>query len=328
MLASHTDVMPAGDLADWSVGPFGDEIKDGRIYGRGANDNKFGIASSFMALKAILKSGIELSGDVVLEAYCDEEYGGGNGALAAGLKHSCDAIINTDGGNFEVWSCSMGGGVFEIGVEIVLPQDSSVLAVDALLTVREELLPFIERRHAELRDDRYFKGTDMERSAFRFYEFLAGDGGLGCNLGRGKLSFVFYTNKPEEAIGRELADTETRISERLEKIGVKTTGFKPRSRFFHCLCLPDEDETLRTVLSSAQDACGKPVKISGACLSDLSVFLKYGSPVSLSFGLVRDFKLCGGAHQADEFVEQDKLLEHCKALALFLLRWCGANEAD
>ena len=163
-----------GDIAQWSVEPFGGEIKDGRIYGRGANDNKFGIASSIMALKAIQECGIELESDVVLEAYCDEEYGGGNGALAAGLKHKPDAIVNMDGGNYEIWSCSMGGQVLGIEVKALQPQDSSALIVDALLVIREELKPFIKNRH-EIRQDQYFAGTRWAFS-FSFYEFLAGDG--------------------------------------------------------------------------------------------------------------------------------------------------------
>ena len=327
MLAAHTDVMPAGDPEQWSVDPFGGVIKDGRIYGRGANDNKFGIASSIIAFKAIRECGIELENDVVLESYCDEEYGGGDGALGASLKHKCDAIINMDGGNYEIWSCSVGGQVMEIGVEALQPQDSSTLAVDALLVVREELGQFIDHRHAELKADRYFAGTDMERSAFRFYEFLAGYGGIGCNLELGKLNFVFYTDKTQEQIRAELDETTARINARLEPMGVRTDGFKPLSRFFYCLSVPDEDVTLQTLKKSAEEAAGHPVKISGACLSDLSMFLKFGSPVSMNFGILRDFRLYGGAHQFDEFVEQKELHEHCKAIALFLLRWCGAHEA-
>jgi acetylornithine deacetylase len=325
MLAAHTDVMPVGDIAQWSVEPFGGEIKDGRIYGRGANDNKFGIASSIMALKAIQECGIELESDVVLEAYCDEEYGGGNGALAAGLKHKPDAIVNMDGGNYEIWSCSMGGQVLGIEVKALQPQDSSALIVDALLVIREELKPFIKNRHEELRQDRYFAGTDMERSAFRFYQFLAGDGGLGSNLDIGKMSFVFYTNQSEEQIRKELNEVLNRANPRLEKMGVRAGGFQPLSRYFHCLSLPDEDETLQTMKKAAEEIVNRPVKISGACLSDLSVFLKYGSPVSFSFGIIRDFQLYGGAHQYDEFVDQKEFHDHCKALALFLLRWCGAH---
>ena len=327
MLAAHTDVMPSGDISQWSVDPFGGVIQDGRIYGRGANDNKFGIASSIMALKAVRECGIVLENDVILESYCDEEYGGGNGALGASLKHHCDAIINMDGGNFDIWSCSAGGQVLEISVQSQEPQDSSFLVVDALLVIREELQGFIQNRHAELGADRYFFGTDMERSAFRLYEFIAGYGGIGCNLDLGKLSFVFYTNQSQAQIYSELDEAYRRITRRLNQINVITEGFQPRSRFFHCLSLADEDLTLQTLKKAAEDVTGNQVKITGACLSDLSIFLNHGSPASLNFGILRDFQLYGGAHQYDEFVEQRQLREHCKAIVLFLLRWCGAHEA-
>jgi succinyl-diaminopimelate desuccinylase len=45
VFAGHTDVVPPGDLARWRFDPFGGEIADGRIYGRGASDMKGGIAA-------------------------------------------------------------------------------------------------------------------------------------------------------------------------------------------------------------------------------------------------------------------------------------------
>ena len=41
----HTDVVPIGDIADWTVDPFGAEIKDGFMYGRGSTDMKSGVAA-------------------------------------------------------------------------------------------------------------------------------------------------------------------------------------------------------------------------------------------------------------------------------------------
>ncbi len=43
--AGHTDVVPVGDPADWSVDPFGAEVVDGVLYGRGAVDMKGSIAA-------------------------------------------------------------------------------------------------------------------------------------------------------------------------------------------------------------------------------------------------------------------------------------------
>ena len=41
----HTDVVPVGDEAAWTVPPFGGVIKDGQIWGRGATDMKSGVAA-------------------------------------------------------------------------------------------------------------------------------------------------------------------------------------------------------------------------------------------------------------------------------------------
>lgn len=321
MLAAHTDTMPLGDPSIWTVDPLGGVMRDGRIYGRGASDNKFGIASSILAMEAVQACGAALESDVVLESYCDEEYGGGNGALAASLRDQCGAIVNMDGGNYEIWSCSMGGQGQSIRVAADEPQDSAALVIDALQIVREELRPFFRNRYEELAADRYFAGTDMQRSAVRIHEFRAGDN--ACDLDFGNMNFVYYSNRSQEVLRAELEAAEERIRARLAPMGVHTKGFQPTTRFFYCLSLPDEDPMLVTLKGAAEEASGRPVRISGACMSDLSIFLKFGSPRSVNFGILRDFRLYGGAHQPDEFVTQEELLHHCKALCLFLLRWCG-----
>ncbi len=45
MLAAHSDTVAVGNRENWSVDPFGGEIKDGKIWGRGACDDKDGIAA-------------------------------------------------------------------------------------------------------------------------------------------------------------------------------------------------------------------------------------------------------------------------------------------
>jgi succinyl-diaminopimelate desuccinylase len=48
--AGHTDVVPVGDPADWSVDPFAAEVRDGRLIGRGAVDMKGAIAAFVAAV--------------------------------------------------------------------------------------------------------------------------------------------------------------------------------------------------------------------------------------------------------------------------------------
>jgi len=62
----HYNTVMAGDLAKWKFDPFGGEIKDGRVYGLGASDQKMAIAACLIATKAVLDAGIKLKGDLVL----------------------------------------------------------------------------------------------------------------------------------------------------------------------------------------------------------------------------------------------------------------------
>lgn len=55
--AGHTDVVPVGDEAAWSADPFGGEIKDGVLFGRGATDMKSAIAAFAAAAERVLKEG-------------------------------------------------------------------------------------------------------------------------------------------------------------------------------------------------------------------------------------------------------------------------------
>lgn len=73
MLEGHTDVVSEGDRGSWRHDPFGGDIEDGRIYGRGANDMKGGLAAALAAVAAIVEAGVELEGSVLFGALADEE---------------------------------------------------------------------------------------------------------------------------------------------------------------------------------------------------------------------------------------------------------------
>ena len=68
----HTDVVPVGDAAAWSVDPFGAEIKDGFMYGRGATDMKSGVAA-FAAAAIDFVANTPPDGSIVLAITGDEE---------------------------------------------------------------------------------------------------------------------------------------------------------------------------------------------------------------------------------------------------------------
>ena len=73
MFEGHTDVVSEGNRDLWQHDPFGGEIDDGKIYGRGSCDMKAGLAVNLLTVKAMLKSGVEYKGRMRLGLMCDEE---------------------------------------------------------------------------------------------------------------------------------------------------------------------------------------------------------------------------------------------------------------
>jgi succinyl-diaminopimelate desuccinylase len=82
----HVDVVPPGSLDDWTVNPFGAEVKDERIYGRGSLDMKGGVAAMTTALCVLRDLKVPLAGTAVLNVVGDEER---QGELGTGwcIKH-------------------------------------------------------------------------------------------------------------------------------------------------------------------------------------------------------------------------------------------------
>lgn len=78
IILSHIDVVSA-NRDEWTVNPFGGELRDGFVYGRGAIDMKAQTICQLLAFINLSKEGIEPEQDLIFLATCDEEVGGQNG---------------------------------------------------------------------------------------------------------------------------------------------------------------------------------------------------------------------------------------------------------
>ena len=77
LLYGHMDTVPA--YKGWTEDPFGGHIIDGKIYGRGACDDKACVTAEIFATKALFELGIKFEGSLTLISAIDEETGGFNG---------------------------------------------------------------------------------------------------------------------------------------------------------------------------------------------------------------------------------------------------------
>ena len=85
--AGHLDVVPAGNLKDWTVNPFKPEVKKGYLIGRGANDMKSSIAAFVSAVRNFIANKRKFNGSISLLITGDEE-----GAAINGTKKVVDYL--------------------------------------------------------------------------------------------------------------------------------------------------------------------------------------------------------------------------------------------
>lgn len=117
-LLNHSDVVPAND-GNWSFDPFGGEISEGFIYGRGALDLKGLGILHLMTLILLARSRISLARDVVLLIVADEETGGKYGAewlLAKRPELADTAVVLGEGAHSVQGMASKGRAIHAIAV--------------------------------------------------------------------------------------------------------------------------------------------------------------------------------------------------------------------
>jgi acetylornithine deacetylase len=118
LLVGHVDVVPPGDRATWSVDPWAAEVRDGRMYGRGACDMKGGVVAILAAVRALVASGAATAfdGELLVVSVPSEE-DGGQGMLAA-IRAGCtgDAAIITEPTELDVVIAHAGAITFRLVV--------------------------------------------------------------------------------------------------------------------------------------------------------------------------------------------------------------------
>jgi len=105
-IITHVDIVPPGELSLWEHDPYGGYVKEGRIYGRGTEDNQQDLVASIFAAKAFLDEGIKPGFSVRLAFVADEETSSKKGLVyLLGMKKKLfkkdDIIVVPDFGNEE-----------------------------------------------------------------------------------------------------------------------------------------------------------------------------------------------------------------------------------
>ncbi len=99
VIITHMDIVPEGDLDEWETDPFDPVFQDGKIYGRGAEDNGQALISSIFAVKALNEAGKKPEYNIKVMIVSDEETGSEYGAdylLREGIIKDEDLVLVPD----------------------------------------------------------------------------------------------------------------------------------------------------------------------------------------------------------------------------------------
>ena len=332
LFLAHVDVAPEGPHELWRHGPFNPTIEDGALIGRGAADDKSGIAAQTMALLCLERAGFRAMGDVILASVVDEESAGANGTLATLLRpHFADASVYTDGLNMEIHIAQLGGINFEIDVQF--NPDSAGVTIDRIMGVMpafyDEMQVFARQRRAEFASDPRYAETVWPDYAVRISLFHAGSYDHS-NPGAGRLHASAYILPGEsiqgiqERINVLVSDVAARFGDQILAPRVTTVG-----RVMPPSAIDPDEPFVDIVAASFTRATGQPTRLTGMPMSDLFQFLLYSpKPIpTVAMGAAR-WGGPGGVHEPNEsiLIEQH-LIPFTKTLASLIIDWCGVEPA-
>ena len=305
LFEGHTDVVTEGDEHAWTVEPFGAELRDGRIYGRGSADMKSGVAAMLFAADAVVRAG-SFPGRIVVAALVDEEgmMSGVRDFVARGHAEGIDGAICCEPEGGEI--CITAKGAMRLRIDLTgkmahgaMPFEGrnpnrAAAMVIAALTDLERRLQDVHGEHEQLGQP-WITPTVLRAGEPAQMNVMPGTSAL----------WVDVRTVPAVDHDRLLTDIEQLATDITRDIGVTTAVTVLDDR------PPVElasDHTLVRAVWDAHTAVGAtPARLGGVPgTTDGTMLTALAGVPTVVYGP-------GGkwiAHQADEYVDVADIVEH------------------
>lgn len=324
ILNGHIDVVSPEPVAEWEFSPWGGRVVGNRLYGRGAGDMKAGLMANYHALKALLETGFRPEGTVILQSVIEEEIMAGGGTLACLVDgYTADGLIITEP-NLKIVIAHPGvlffkvrtigksahAGVAHIGVNAIGKMN---IVYDALVELdqrraQEKRYPLFERQSG--------RSCHLNIGTYRAGDWIStvpGWAEIECRM----------SHLPTENADEVRRQVEQAIADAAEK-DEWLQQHPPEVIWYQRQVVPWEqspdDPFIRAFKSSADDALKSNIEIVGATWGMDTRFAPFFNMPAVSFG-----PNGGNVHGVNEYVDIDSVLDCTKALAAFIIDWCGVQ---
>lgn len=326
-LHGHIDVVSPEPVQNWTIDPWGANIINGKLYGRGAADMKAGLIANWFALKTIIDLKYPIAGDVHLLSVIEEEAGGGGGALACletGFR--TDGYISTEPHHLNTTISH--AGIMYFRVKLVGKTAHAGLAhhginaISKMYKIVSALEKLNEWRAENVKFELYEKGSGQSvhlnigvMKAGDWVSTVPGEAILECRIG-------FIPGESRKEIKKLIEDTIARaiVADKwLEE-------HPPVIEWFGWTTEPwyqdPEHAFVTTFLKTAGDVLERDINIVGRASGNDARFTQYYDGMAgLCFGPVGE-----SMHGPDENVDLKSVVDVTNVLANFIIDWTNREE--
>jgi acetylornithine deacetylase len=346
--AAHTDVVPVTleQAEQWSgAGPFSGEVRDGKLWGRGASDMKGAIAAYAMAARILHDEGVRLNGDLILAQACGEESGrrdiGCNTILERGYRS--DLAIFPEPSNFRIYPTAKG----EIYFRLTVPGKSTHICNRHLVA---QALPYGVERPGVSAIDNMLKYQlailELERQWLLWRSNPNVDpGGMFININTLQAgtsltsipdscdatgSLLFYPDLSADEVMSEIRATIDRVTasdawlrENPPALDLPLDSTSNAPWVKEPVNMPFDHPGVLTIADAVYQISGSEAVVeTSPFVCDANFWFPLGQP-SLIFGVGDP---SWGIHGTNEFLPVADLLEATRLFAAVTMAWCGVDE--
>jgi len=323
----HCDVVSPEPVSAWKKDPWGAEIEDGKLYGRGALDMKGGFIAGLFAVKTLQALSLKPEGTVILESVIEEEAGAGGGTLACMMQQGIlsDAFIALEPQGPRITYCHAGVLYFRIKVQGKTIHagmaHEGVNAIGKILKIYEALVDLNSRRHKEISFEPFEigsgKATNLNVGTLTAGDWpssVAGFAVMECRIGFVPGETETGVREMIEALVSEVAEKDEWMRE--HKPDVEWFGWHAEPWYQD----PDAEfpQSFRQTMKRFYRE--EPVFMGRGSGNDAR-FTSYFGGQGICSGCTG-----GGLHGIDEYVDLSSVLNTSKVIAMSILDWCGLKD--